>query len=773
MTVSSASSLFGRPVTHLHCVGVGGMGMAPLAIYLAQSGYYVSGEDDALGDELKVPLARAGVVLSGLRETCELVVLSSAISAAHPTARLAMERGIRMVKRGELLAEVMRDRRLVAVCGSHGKTIATAMLITILQQSGFEAGYILGGLFADAKIPPASVGRNDWVVAEVDESDGTIASFSPEITLAVNLDWDHVDHYRQASEIITTFADLFARTKGNVLLNDSCTVSAGLTEGKSTTGSAKRFTFGTAGDFSSVNLTDEQDDMTLQLGGCFASAQINVKSRGAFNAMNATGALAAAQLMGVNFSQHALAEFPGVRRRQSVLEQTNDLLVLEDYAHHPTEISALLTSFSARKPKRGRLLVVFQPHRFSRTAGFVKEFAAALSLADRVYLLDVYGAGEAEIEGGTSEILYQECLKLPPALGVEYIREDTLLYRMLNRELKAGDWLAFVGAGSIDQKAREWLAVRKMTNWAKFSESMAGKLSPATKFTREESLADKTTMQVGGSARLYAEPADIKDLQLLVRTARAEGVKIHPLGRGSNLIVTDEGVDGLVLSLAHRNWAEFEVRAGGHIWVGAGLRLKNLCGLAAKAGLVGFEFLEGIPGNVGGALRMNAGAMGGWMFDIVEEVQLMKPGGETLMLKKSDMQVEYRRCSDLDDAIALGALLRPAASADFVTVKRQIDVYRNKRKESQPREPSAGCIFKNPPGESAGKLIEETGLKGVRVGGAEVSAIHANFIINRDHASGADVLGLIRQVREKVRRSKGVVLEPEAQLFGRNWEDVL
>ena len=170
---------------------------------------------------------------------------------------------------------------------------------------------------------------------------------------------------------------------------------------------------------------------------------------------------------------------------------------------------------------------------------------------------------------------------------------------------------------------------------------------------------------------------------------------------------------------------------------------------------------------------MNAGAMGGWMFDIVEEVQLMKPGGETLMLKKSDMQVEYRRCSDLDDAIALGALLRPAASADFVTVKRHIDVYRNKRKESQPREPSAGCIFKNPPGESAGKLIEETGLKGVRVGGAEVSAIHANFIINRDHASGADVLGLIRQVREKVRRSKGVVLEPEAQLFGRNWEDVL
>jgi UDP-N-acetylmuramate--alanine ligase len=278
---------------------------------------------------------------------------------------------------------------------------------------------------------------------------------------------------------------------------------------------------------------------------------------------------------------------------------------------------------------------------------------------------------------------------------------------------------------------------------------------------------------VGGAARVYAEPANEADLQRLLRAAAAHEVPVHALGRGSNLIIADEGVDGLVVSLAQAHWTEFTPRDEGRVWVGAGLRLKNLCGLAAKAGLVGFEFLEGIPGNVGGALRMNAGAMGGWMFDIVEEVRLMTLSGEVLVRKKSDMQVSYRHCADLDQAIALGALLRPASAADADTVNRQIDVYRKKRQESQPREPSAGCIFKNPPEGSAGKLIDESGLKGERIGDAEVSPVHANFIVNRGRATGAEVMALVQQVRRKVQDRRGVTLEPEAQLFGRKWEDFL
>jgi UDP-N-acetylenolpyruvoylglucosamine reductase len=245
------------------------------------------------------------------------------------------------------------------------------------------------------------------------------------------------------------------------------------------------------------------------------------------------------------------------------------------------------------------------------------------------------------------------------------------------------------------------------------------------------------------------------------------------LGRGSNLIVPDEGVDGMVVSLGQKSWSGFEALADGRIRVGAGLRLKNLCGLAAAAGLSGFEFLEGIPGNVGGALRMNAGAMGGWIFDVVDEVTLMAPDGEVATMPRSAMSVDYRYCGELRGSIALGAVLHPMSKSDAVTVGRQIDDYRQKRRKSQPREASAGCIFKNPPGASAGRLIEESGLKGARVGGAEVSRVHANFVINRGSATSADVLELVRRVRAGVRQAKGVDLEPEVLLYGREWRDVL
>jgi UDP-N-acetylenolpyruvoylglucosamine reductase len=170
---------------------------------------------------------------------------------------------------------------------------------------------------------------------------------------------------------------------------------------------------------------------------------------------------------------------------------------------------------------------------------------------------------------------------------------------------------------------------------------------------------------------------------------------------------------------------------------------------------------------------MNAGAMGGWMFDVVESVDLMTMAGEVRTLRKAEMHVDYRHCAELQAAIALGAQLKPAAVTDADAIKRQMDAYAKKRHESQPREPSAGCIFKNPPGNSAGRLIDESGLKGERVGDAEVSVAHANFIVNRGRATSADVLELVRRVRAKVRQVKGVELEPEVLLYGRNWKDVL
>ena len=309
--------------------------------------------------------------------------------------------------------------------------------------------------------------------------------------------------------------------------------------------------------------------------------------------------------------------------------------------------------------------------------------------------------------------------------------------------------------------------------WSEFLGIVRAQLTAGTKLTEHEVLGPRTTMRVGGPARVYAEPAAPEDLRHLLVAADRLRLPVLLLGRGSNLIIPDTGVDGLVLALNHAHWQKFEVRPDGRVWAGAGLRLKNLCGLATKAGLQGFEFLEGIPGSVGGALRMNAGAMGGWMFDVVEEVQLMDFTGELRVLPKAAMHVAYRHCAELHTAIALGALLRPAASVESADIRRQIDVYQKKRVESQPREPSAGCIFKNPPGTSAGRLIDAAGLKGARVGDAEVSPVHANFIVNRGHATSADIIGLVRQIRARVKSAHDLDLEPEVLLYGQEWKDVL
>jgi UDP-N-acetylmuramate--alanine ligase len=779
--------LFSQVVNFVHCVGVGGMGVAPLAVYLAQCGFTVSGEDDGLTDEVSGLLSRENVTIGPMPATCDLVVYSSAISQAHPTYLSAVKRGVRLVRRGEMLAEIVRDKKLVAICGSHGKTTTTALLITALRQAKFPAGYILGGLFSDGT-PPAQVGSNDWVVAEIDESDGTIEQFSPAVTVTVNLDWDHPDRYRTVDALERTFAALFARTREMVLTSESCLLSqrivaaAGSAAGSKSVGggdTSRYATFGPSGDFAGTIESETGEELTLKLAGKFSIARALVHASGEFNAANAAAALAAAQTMGATVSTRLLVDFPGVRRRQAILHVTDDITIIEDYAHHPAEIRALLLSLRKRVPKGGRLLVVFQPHRFSRTAQFKTDFAASLALADRALLLEVYSAGETPLAGGTTADIYAELQRSSPALPVSYLPgEEHKIFAILNREATRGDVIAFVGAGVIDRKARAWLepwqqSAPKSKRWDEIFDELRQALPMDIRIKREQPLGSKTTMRVGGAARIYAEPKDRPTLKALLLGAKKFGVKIFLLGRGSNVIVPDEGVDGLVISLSHENWAQFEPRPDGRVWAGAGLRLKNLCGLAIKDGLTGFEFLEGIPGSVGGALRMNAGAMGGWMFDIVEQVEVMALSGEIKLLARADMHVNYRHCAELHHTIALGALLRPVAQADASTVSRQIDVYRRKRQESQPREPSAGCIFKNPPNGSAGRLIDECGLKGQRVGDAEVSTVHANFIVNRGKASAADVLELVRIIRARVWEAKGIDLEPEVLLYGKSWKDVL
>ena len=293
---------------------------------------------------------------------------------------------------------------------------------------------------------------------------------------------------------------------------------------------------------------------------------------------------------------------------------------------------------------------------------------------------------------------------------------------------------------------------------------LAKDISSQTLIHRGEPLAKRTTLRVGGPADLYVEPASEADLASVLSFCRQRGLPFFMLGRGSNLLVRDGGFRGVVICLAHTHFSRIEI-AGQRLHCGAGARLKAVSVEAKRNGLAGLEFLEGIPGSVGGALRMNAGAMGGAMFEVVDSVRLMDFEGRAHERTARELSAAYRSCPMLRTHIALEAVLR-GEPGQREAIEQRMNEYSRKRWQSQPAAPSAGCMFRNPPSIPAGKLIDELGLKGTRVGGAVVSAEHGNFIVNDGAASARDVLALLELVRQRARLERGIELETEVEIVG-------
>ena len=295
-------------------------------------------------------------------------------------------------------------------------------------------------------------------------------------------------------------------------------------------------------------------------------------------------------------------------------------------------------------------------------------------------------------------------------------------------------------------------------------DELAMRLSGGTVIKRAEPMARHTTLRVGGPADVYVEPVTEGDLAAILKFCSGRGVKFFLLGRGSNLVVRDNGFRGVVICLAHPNFSKLEID-GQRIRAGAGAKQKAVAVEAKRNGLSGVEFLEGIPGNIGGALRMNAGAMGGETFNAVESVRVMDFAGNIRELKPAEMSVTYRCCATLKDHIALSAVFK-CTPEPREEIERRMKAYSEKRWSSQPAAPSAGCMFKNPAGIPAGKLIQELGLKGSFVGGAMVSLEHGNFLVNGGMATAADVLELIATLQAKARAERGIELHTEVEVIG-------
>jgi UDP-N-acetylenolpyruvoylglucosamine reductase len=303
-----------------------------------------------------------------------------------------------------------------------------------------------------------------------------------------------------------------------------------------------------------------------------------------------------------------------------------------------------------------------------------------------------------------------------------------------------------------------------MRNKSHLATELAKRVSPETLVHADEPLARRTTLRVGGPADLYVEPAAEEDLSAVLKFCARRRLPFFVLGRGSNLLVRDGGFRGVVICLAHPRFHRIEM-AGGMLRCGAGARLKTVAIEAKHHGLGGFEFLEGIPGSVGGALRMNAGAMGDAIFNLVESVRLVDSTGLARECSPTELKIEYRGCPTLRTRIAIEAVLKGRVES-LDAIEQRMKAFSQKRWSSQPAAPSAGCIFKNPPAIPAGKLIDELGLKGCRVGGAVVSAEHGNFIINEGAATARDVLELARLIQQRARQERGIELRMEVEIVG-------
>ncbi len=288
---------------------------------------------------------------------------------------------------------------------------------------------------------------------------------------------------------------------------------------------------------------------------------------------------------------------------------------------------------------------------------------------------------------------------------------------------------------------------------------------PAGQIRRNEPMAEHTTFRVGGPAAVYVEAASIGELKNICSLCKKEDIPFVILGNGSNLLVSDKGYDGVVIALT-KDFTTIETE-GERIRAGAAAKLSAVARKALEETLTGFEFASGIPGSVGGAVRMNAGAYGSEIKDVLIEATVLTPEGEVMILPAENLELGYRTsCVEKNDYIVLEACfgLRPG---ERDKISEKMEDLAERRRTKQPLEyPSAGSTFKRPEGYFAGKLIEDAGLRGFALGGAQVSEKHCGFVINRDHATADDIYRLCQEVKRRVYEDSGVELEMQVRLLG-------
>ena len=464
------TSLMQRKVKCIHFVGIGGIGMSGIAEVLINLGYNISGSDTAQS-ETTARLQKLGacVALGHAAKNignADVVVTSTAVKVNNPEVVEAHQRNVPVIPRAEMLAELLKMKFSVAVSGSHGKTTTTSMVSAILARGGLDPTMVIGGKLASIG-SNARLGDGDIIVAEADESDGSFLKLSPTIAVITNIDREHLDFYPGITEIkeaFLKFANIVPFYGCTVLCNDNEHV-------REITPFIKRkmITYGIehSADYSARDikyLGSRIEYSLIYRGDRLGTIELIVP--GLFNVYNSLAAVAVGRELDLDFAtiKEGLASFPGVVRRLEIKGRVGDITVVDDYGHHPTEVKATLAA--ARQVWKGRLIVVFQPHRFTRTKALFNEFTQAFSDADLLILNDIYPASEEPIVGVNSQALC-EAIRKTGNVSVEYIAQAEGTIEFLLKTVRPKDTVITLGAGSIykiGEALLKRLATREIKN---------------------------------------------------------------------------------------------------------------------------------------------------------------------------------------------------------------------------------------------------------------------------------------------------------------------
>jgi UDP-N-acetylmuramate--alanine ligase len=438
---------------HLHFAGIGGIGMSGIAEVLLNLGYTISGSDLKLTATTD-RLAKLGATIYEGHDArnvagAKALVVSSAVDESNPEVQEARRLQIPVIPRGELLAELMRLKYGVAIAGSHGKTTTTSMVATILSHAGMDPTVVVGGKVAAMGGSNARVGKSDFLVVESDESDGSFLKLSPILAIVTNIDREHLDHYADIEEIRAAFTEFLNKVPfygAAIVCLDSENVQSILPAIRRRT-----ITYGLSAqaDYRPGNVEHGDLYTTFQLRSRTADlGEFHLNIPGDHNVLNATAAIAVALELGVppDVIREGLKKFTGVGRRFEIRGEVNGVTVVDDYGHHPTEVQATLAA--AKSVCRGRVHVLFQPHRYTRTLHLMDDFARAFHSADRVVLLDIYAASEKPIEGVTSEALADRMRQFGHR-AVEYAGDNVTGVEKIVQGVEPGDMILTLGAGSV------------------------------------------------------------------------------------------------------------------------------------------------------------------------------------------------------------------------------------------------------------------------------------------------------------------------------------